>query len=95
MRVERINRIPFGVRKTEHITKIGNETIHTIEGDINHKHLTIYEDYSNDELTTKIKYLSDEVGNWIETKIEEFKDGKKVKSIVQKKKSGQLLDEIF
>ena len=93
MKVERINSTTFGVRKKEHVRTLGNETIKSVEGTINGKKITVYEEYTDNILMSKLHYLSDSLGNFIKLKITQFQDGKKIRTLIRKRKSG-FLDEL-
>jgi hypothetical protein len=72
----------FGVYKVTKITHYG----HRDTGILRDKKLDIYTGRENGELKHKLYYLSDNLGNWIKSKLVYFENGKKVNVVRSEKR---------
>lgn len=95
MKVDKISSQSIGIRKKDHWRTLGNESIHSVEGELKDKRITVYEQFTDGVLVAKLHYLSDKVGNFIKFKLAQYKDGKKINQIIKHRKSGKVLDEII
>lgn len=85
MKIDKLSPMGFGIRRSESFHKVGDEAIHTVNGKINNKNITIYNQYTKGTLTAKLMYLSDELGNFLKFKLLQFEGKKVVNKMVQEK----------
>lgn len=85
MEVTGIQGPSFGIYAGHKINKIGKDTNYSITGNIKDKKLTVYTQYENGEKIGKLYYLEDKCMNWIKHKLQQFKNGKKIREINSQK----------
>lgn len=85
MKVSSIQSPTFGIRQKETILKDSKDKVVITQGSINSKHVTIFNQYHENNLTTKLIYLQDKFLNLLKFKLIRFVDGKKQQLIKQTK----------
>ena len=83
MKVERI--VPSGIFRREKITCVGKDKIISTDGIINNKEITVYRQYLDNKLVSKLYFLSDKFGNFLKLKLVAFTDGEKKVLLKQSK----------
>lgn len=83
MKVERI--VPSGIFRREKITCVGKDKIISTDGVVNNKQITVYRQYLDNKLVSKLYFLSDRLGNFLKLKLLAFKDGEKKVLLKQSK----------
>lgn len=86
MKVGSIQKVNFGIRKSESSRILGKDRIDAVYGVVNNKRISIYSQYKDNELVSKLYYLQDQFFNLLKLKLVGFKDGKKTKTFIKQAK---------
>lgn len=76
----------FWNKKIRKQQNLGKDRIDAVYGVINNKRISIYSQYKDNELVSKLYYLQDQFFNLLKLKLVGFKDGKKTKTFIKQTK---------
>ena len=88
MIIDTSRKVNFGVYQGTKITNYGKKTTGVFQ---NYK-LDVHEGYEDNKLIHKLYYLYDKTGKWIKSKLEYYKDGKKILTV---RRTGKWMTKFY
>jgi hypothetical protein len=85
----------FGIYKESHSRINGKDRVYSVLGETKDANITVYSTFENNKLIAKLYYLADKLDNLIKFKLVEFKDGKKIKTLVKARKNPEYITKTF
>jgi len=85
----------FGIYKESHSRINGKDRVYSVLGETKDHHITVYSTYENNKLIAKLYYLADLLDNLVKFKLVEFKNGKKIKTLVKARKNPEYVTKTF
>lgn len=77
----------FGIYRKHKYNKIGDNANYSITGFTNGKKITVYTQYENGEKVGKLYYLEDNLLNWLKFKLQHFKGGKVIRTLIKERQN--------
>lgn len=77
----------FGIYRKHKTRVVGDSTNYSITGFTNGKKITVYTQYENGEKIGKLYYLEDKLMNWLKFKLQHYKGGKVVRTLIKERQN--------